>query len=243
MIVTRETGKARGHLGQVLHTGIIHFFICRIDMDTERGVHRRDPRRALMRKDQGFVAVKIVDDVFIIRHRKIFYGIHAVVPITADQDLNGRCDLSDAADALVRDLIPAVTVVFIGNFVEKFKSDSVFIFSEAGSDIFPEFIESFLKSIAVEKSSLSKGIIERISHGLMKIQDHIQSVFSAPVDRVLDVAVAALHRISFFIFDQFVVKRKADMIHAPALDGLNVFFYDKSAVCFFCVITLRQPAA
>ena len=77
----------------------------------------------------------------------------------------------------------------------------------------------------------------------MKVKDHVQSVFSAPVDRILDVAVAALDRSTFFIFDQFVVERKTDMIHSPSLDGLNVFFYYKCAVCFFRVITLGQPAA
>ena len=54
-----------------------------------------------MRKDQRFIAVKIIDNVLIGRHCQILHSGNTVIPITAHKDLYRRCNLADTADAFL----------------------------------------------------------------------------------------------------------------------------------------------
>ena len=63
------------------------------------------------------IAVEIIYDMFIHRHRNISDCLHAVMPVTTDQNISCRCICTDAFYTLWCDLCPYGTIFFIYYFI------------------------------------------------------------------------------------------------------------------------------
>jgi hypothetical protein len=77
----------------------------------------------------------------------------------------------------------------------------------------------------------------------VQIQDHVEPVFFAPDDTVLDSLKTVLAVRKVFAENQFIVNRDPDVVESPALHSFEVVSSDKVVVSFLTVVTLRKPAA
>ncbi len=90
------------------------------------------------------IAVHIVDDILIVRWVESVNSVSRVIVIASDEDQSFRSVLANTFNAGIRDPVPVVDEAFVGDLVEKLKSDVLRISAETFCELFPKLIEFFL---------------------------------------------------------------------------------------------------
>ena len=159
--------------------------------------------------------MKIINNFVVIRLLQIFKSLYAVIIISSYKYICFGSDSPYAKNTFISNFIPYITVFLIGNFIQKFKCNAIMIFSESFCNFFPKTEETFLKFFRFKKSTFRFTLIERKTVSLMKIQNHIQSVFFTPVNAFLNIHHSAFLNITVSVFNKIIIYRDSDMIDTP----------------------------
>ena len=117
------------------------------------------------------------------------------------------------------------------------------ILAVALCEFLPQRNETSLQSRVGEKFIGVDRIVKGVSGCLVQIQDHVQTIFSAPCNALCDPLKSAFFLNAAFRFDQFIVYRDTDMIQSPACSDCKVGFCQKCFVVFVGMFSLREPSA
>ena len=206
-----------------------------------------------MCKQKWLVAVEVVNNVFIVWLVEVFYRCKRVVPVAANKNLCGWCNLTNAFNTSACNCIPFFAVRLVGNFVQKFKADfavlTITIISiiksccKMARKIFPEFIKTFLKFCAVKKSNFLFTSVKRKSCSLMKIKNHVQFIIFTPADCLRNSFVALFNWSSISSFNKVVINWQTNMIESPFFYCFEIFLFNKIVITFFGMIALRKPSS
>ena len=77
----------------------------------------------------------------------------------------------------------------------------------------------------------------------MEVEDHVETVFPAPVYDLLYPVKTIREIAAFGIFDKIIVDRKAEVVKPPFADAGDIFFSYERIIVLLSVFTLREPAA
>ena len=72
----------------------------------------------------------------------------------------------------------------------------------------------------------------------MKVEDHVETVFSAPVYDLLYPVKTVREIAPFSIFNKIIVDRKAEVVKAPFADASDVISAYECVVVFRCMFAL-----
>ena len=186
--------------------------------------------------------MEIINNILIIRSRKVFERLDTVVVISAYKDFYLRCDLSYSSDALVGNIVPFFAILFFGNFVKKLKSKHICVLTKSLRKLLPELIESVLIFYIVKKAWFILTVIKAVTKCLMKIKNHVKSKLLTSFDCSLYICETILYIVSGFILNKFIVNGNSDVIESPWLYYLKIIFRNEIIISFLSVIALWKPS-
>ena len=140
-----------------------------------------------MREYQRLIAMEVVDHIFVRRKNDVLQRNHIVVVISAHKNLHIGGNFSDSSYALCGDLVPSAAILFFGHFVQKFERDGILERSESSRKLLPQFYEALLVFWILEKTRLMLAGVEREAVCFVQVENHVQLVFSSPVNCFLNV--------------------------------------------------------
>ena len=145
-----------------------------------------------MCKDQRLIAVERIGNLRVgdlCQHR---HAQHVVVHDTAKNDPAFRCKLSDLCNGMQGDAVPRLRHLWFNDLVQQFECHQFRFAAVACREDFPQCVKPFLQCRVIEKYRLV-GFVQRvkgIAKGFVQIQDHTDSVGSAPTQAVVQIEIA-----------------------------------------------------
>ena len=173
------------------------------------------PIRTLMSKDQRFITMEVINNMIILRLPQHWNTGHIVVPYAANDDIGFRRIGPNDIHRMISDLIPRVCDPRRNDFVQQFECDRITVGSVTLGNPIPHGIKPFLQIFIKEKFFFAFFFlqwIKSIAVCIMHIQKQIQSGFSGPLDRMINVGIACFNCLSVRCFNQCVIYRQSHMV-------------------------------